>query len=392
MARKIKIAVIGSGIGGATATAALHQRGFDVALYERATNVGEVGAGIQMGPNGVRVIYALGGRKELDSFAAAPPQFVSVAYDTAKFRLSEPLSSTAVQRFGAPYYMVHRADLHQLLQSMIPDAAIHTGKNFIGCEQRGDIAVARFEDGTEIEADVIVGADGVRSAMREQLVGKDTPRYTGQTCFRAMLPMSEVADAIGPDRVNLRVDNVGWIGPKGHVICYPIRAGNVLNIFAGYVNDDWAEESWTVPTSVEEMQKVYAGWHPALLHLMARSEAGHKWGLHDRDPLQSWTRGRMTLLGDTAHPMMPTLAQGGCQAIEDGWAIARHLDEGRDDLEAALQAYESERRPRASRVQLQARQQFQNNKIPNAPPPLSRDWIFSFDTVNGREYRPDAEA
>ncbi len=386
MARKLRIAIIGGGIGGLTAAAALRARDYEINVYERASSLSEVGAGIQIGPNGVRVLYAMGFKPQLDAFACSTPKFVSLTFDTAQFRLSEPLSDLSVGKYGVPYLTMHRADLYDALVKDVPDSNVLQDQNCIGAFTRGDVAIARFEGGREIEADVIIGGDGVRSAVRESLFGQDTPRYTGQTCFRAMVPMDVVPKAIGPDKANLHVDNAGWIGPKGHVICYPIRAGKMLNLFCGFVNDAWAEESWTVPTSQDEMQQVFAGWSPILLDILSHAQAGFKWGLHDRDPMQQWTKGRVTLLGDAAHPMMPTLAQGGCMAIEDGWSIARCIDENSNDIPRALATYEGERRPRTSRVQLQARQQFLNNKKVPAPPPLSREWIFAWDATTGKDY------
>lgn len=386
MTRKLRIAIVGGGIGGLTAAAALRARGYEIDVYERASALAEVGAGIQIGPNGVRVLHAMGFKPQLDAFACSTPKFVSLAFDTARYRLKESLSETSIARYGVPYLTMHRADLYGALVTDVPDANVHQEEACIGAETRGRIAVAKFASGKEIEADIVIGADGVRSAVRESLFGKDAPRYTGQTCFRAMVPMDVVPDAVGPDGVNMHVDNVGWIGPKGHVICYPIRAGKMLNLFCGYVNDAWTEESWTVPTSQDEMQQVFEGWSPILLEILSHSEAGFKWGLHDRDPMAQWTKGHVTLLGDAAHPMMPTLAQGGCMAIEDGWSIARCIDEHQDNPSAALMAYEAERRPRTSRVQLQARQQFLNNKMNPAPPPISREWIFSWDATTGRDH------
>ena len=384
MTRKLRIAIIGGGIGGLTAAAALRARGFEIHVYERAPTLSEVGAGIQIGPNGVRVLYAMGLKPQLDEFACSTPKFVSLAYDTARFRLSEPLSDMSVAKYGAPYLTMHRADLYGALAASVPDKNIHENQTCIAAGTRGETAFAHFADGAEIEADLVIGADGVRSAVRESLFGADKPRYTGLTCFRAIVPMQCVPEEVGPDRLNLRADNAGWIGPKGHVICYPIRAGKMLNIFAGFVNDDWAEESWTIPATKADMQDIFAGWSPILLDMLAQSEAGFKWGLRDRDPMEQWTQGRVTLLGDAAHPMMPTLAQGGCQAIEDGWTIARCVGSDSNDIPNALAAYERERRPRTALVQLQARQQFLNNKKSPAPPPLSREWIFAWDATQGR--------
>ena len=174
----------------------------------------------------------------------------------------------------------------------------------------------------------------------------------------------------------------GWLGPNGHVLFYPLRGGELLNIFAGRVSEsDWAEESWTAPSSVSELLESYAGWNDGMLAVFARAQETFKWGIYDRDPLEQWAKGRVALLGDAAHPMMPTLAQGAAISMEDGYAVARHLAHGSDDPLAALRAYEAERQPRASRVQLQARQQFLNNQIVPPPPPLPVDWIFGHDVT-----------
>ena len=174
---------------------------------------------------------------------------------------------------------------------------------------------------------------------------------------------------------------MGWIGPAGHVICYPISGGKLYNIFAGHNSDVWVDESWTVTSSREEMLAAFVGWNPALVAMLNNIERCFKWGIYDRDPLPGWTIGRVALLGDAAHPMMPTLAQGAAISIEDGYAIARNLAAHADDLVEALASYNRERVPRATRVQLQARAQFENNKKHPAPPPLDRSWIFTYDAT-----------
>jgi salicylate hydroxylase len=195
------------------------------------------------------------------------------------------------------------------------------------------------------------------------------------------VPIECVPTRVGPDRgVRIgRDEYVGWLGPTGHVICYPIRSGELYNIFAGRVSEDWAEESWTVPSTVAALLDAYSGWNEALLGMLGKVEGCFHWGIYDRDPLPQWTRGAVTLLGDAAHPMMPTLAQGAAMTLEDAFALARNLTQ--HDPQTALSAYEAERRPRASKVQLQAREQFQNNRKVPAPPPLSRDWIFGHDAT-----------
>lgn len=382
MARKPKVAIIGAGIGGLTAALALHQRGFEVTVHERASSLGEVGAGLQLGPNAVKVIRALGLEERLRPLGYAPLNFVSLAWDSAALRFREPMRAQMEAQFGAPYVMAHRADLHRLLQEALPEGVVTLSARCTGAETRGSTGVAHLADGSAVEADIVVGADGVRSAVRAALWGEAPARYTQQMAWRGIVPIECVPTLVGPGVAIGRDEYVGWIGPEGHVICYPIRGGELYNIFAGHVNEDWVEESWAAPSSRAELLDGYAGWNEALLGMLGNITEVFKWGIHDRDPLDAWTKGRVTLLGDAAHPMMPTLAQGAAISMEDGAALARLLD-GQADVASALAAYDAERVLRASRVQLQARQQFLNNRKNPAPPPLSRDWIFAHDAASG---------
>jgi salicylate hydroxylase len=377
VARNIRVAIIGAGLGGLAAAAALRQRGIEVAVYERAPKLGEVGAGIQLGPNAVKVLRALGIERALRPIASEPVNYVSLAWDDARLRYREPMKGSVESHFGAPYLMAHRADLHRLLGELLPDGCVRLESCCTGVTCRDGAAVARFADDTAIEADVIVGADGINSTVRESLFGVQPVRFTQQMAWRCIVPIE-----CAPTRVGIERDEyVGWIGPDGHVICYPIRGGGLYNIFAGHVTDEWVDESWAVASSVEELLAGYRGWNPALLEMLSHVSECYKWGIRDRDPLPRWTKGSVTLLGDAAHPMMPTLAQGAAISLEDGYALARNLARYRDDPLQGLAAYEAERRPRASRVVLQAREQFQNNRKNPAPPPLSRDWIFAHDAT-----------
>jgi 2-polyprenyl-6-methoxyphenol hydroxylase-like FAD-dependent oxidoreductase len=383
--RQARIAVIGAGIGGLAAAGALRERGFEVDVYERAGELGEVGAGLQLGPNAVKVLRALGIEERLLPLACEPTNIVSVAADDAHLRFREPLKAVIAAQFGAPYLTAHRADLHALLQAKVPAARIHLDSQCTGAASIGGAAVASFADGRQIEADLVVGADGINSAVRESLFGAQAARYTQQMAWRCIVPIHCVPTRIGPGQSVAigRDEYVGWIGPDGHVICYPIRGGELYNIFAGHVSQDWVEESWVVPSSVAELLAGYRGWNEDLLGMLGEVEQCFKWGIRDRDPLARWTDGRVTLLGDAAHPMMPTLAAGAGIALEDGIALARNLARHSDDAVLALTGYESERLPRARAVQLQARQQFLNNRMSPAPPPLSRDWIFAHDASLG---------
>jgi salicylate hydroxylase len=206
-------------------------------------------------------------------------------------------------------------------------------------------------------------------------------------CWRCMVPMDKVPTRIGPNgSVTLTPgEYFGWIGPNGHVICYPIGRGDTLNIFAGHVTDQWVEESWSVPSSQQELLTAYEGWNEALLGMFRNVHHVYKWGIYDRDPVPQWTQGRVTLLGDAAHPTMPTLAQGGNMAMEDGYVLARNLDRHSGDIDAALAGYVGERQPRTARITLQSRQQFANNRKVPPPPFLDRTWIFTFDATKEPE-------
>jgi len=381
--RPIRVVIIGAGIGGLGAACALHRRGFEVEIYERAPRLEEVGAGLQVAPNAVKVYRALGLEEALRRSAYEPVNMVSLRWDDASLRFREPLKAVAPAKYGAPYLTAHRADLHRLLREALPESSIHLGANCVGVLSSGGSALARFSDGTEVAAEVIVGADGIRSAIRAQLFGADNPRFTEQMCWRAMVPMDCVPTRVGPAAsVELaRGEYFGWLGPNGHVICYPIGDGSLLNIFAGHVSESWVEESWSVPSTSEELIEAYRGWNEALLGIFRNVDHCFKWGIYDRDPIPEWTRGRVTLLGDAAHPTMPTLAQGANMAIEDGYVLARNLARHEDDLDAGLRAYVAERLPRTSRVQLQARAQFANNRKVPPPPFLDRTWIYTHDVT-----------
>jgi len=382
--RPLRIAIIGAGIGGLAAACALRQRGMEVELYERSTKLEEVGAGLQIGPNGFKVLRALGLEDALIRNAFEPLSIMSITWDEGRLRFRQPLKAVAREKYGAPYMTAHRADLHNMLRRAAADTRLTLGANCIGAETVNAGAVARFADGTAAEADVVIAADGIRSAIRAQHFGADKPRFTEMMAWRCIVPMDCVPTRVGPGG-SVALDHgeyFGWIGPNGHVICYPIGVnGDKLNIFGGHVTTEWIEESWSVPSSREELIAAKTGWNDALLEMFRHVEHVYKWGIYDRDPLPQWTRGRVTLLGDAAHPTMPTLAQGANMAIEDGYVLARALVRHGDDIETALKAYVAERLPRTSWVTLKSREQFENNRKPSPPPFVDRTWLFVNDVT-----------
>jgi salicylate hydroxylase len=381
--RPLRVVIIGAGIGGLAAACALHQRGFEVAIFERAEKLEEVGAGLQIGPNGVRVLRALGLGEALRRNAFEPTDMVSLKWDDASLRFREPMRGYYLEKFGVPYMTAHRADIHAMLREAVDEVPLRLCAHCVGADTVNGMAVAGFADGTQVEVDIVIAADGIRSTIRAQRFGADAPRFTGMMAWRAMVPMDCVPTRVGPGgSVALaRGEYIGWIGPNGHVITYPIGgAGDTLNIFGGHYTHEWVEESWSAPSSRDELIAAKAGWNEALLGMFAHVEHLFKWGIYDRDPLPQWTSGRVTLLGDAAHPTMPTLAQGANMAIEDGYVLASALAQ-HDDVDAALATYVAARQPRTARVTLQSRQQFANNRKVPPPPFLDRSWIFSFDVT-----------
>lgn len=377
-----KIVIIGAGIGGLTAAASLRRFGFEPEVYEQASQLGEVGAGLQLGPNAVKVLRALGLEEPLLKVASEPPNIVSLNWNDASERFREPLRAISVREYGARYLTAHRADLHELLQSLVPASSIHLGVVCTNVSSSPSGATVTFADGREVTCDVLVGADGIHSVVRKDLFGKKPARFTRQICWRAMIPMDMVPERVGPNG-SVRLahgEYSGWIGPAGHIICYPIRADRVLNIFAGHVSEEWVDESWVTPSTNEELLAAYEGWNEAIREMLRKADRCYKWGIYDRDPLESWVANRAVVIGDAAHPMMPTLAQGAAISIEDGYALARNFALV-DDLDDALAAFERERVPRASAVQLQARAQFDDNRKVPAPPPRDRGWIFRHDVT-----------
>lgn len=397
MARLKRIAVMGAGIGGLTAAIALRQRGFEVELFEQAAGLTEVGAGLQVGPNAVKVYRALGLEAELRAIAGEPINAISLNWTDGMPLSRAPMRAGMTAQFGAPHLNVHRGDLLQVIAKPVPDSIVHLGKRCLATANTRDGAAVRFADGSAIEADLVIGSDGIRSMVRQSLFGCEDPRFTGMECWRATLPVEKLTNrrfgAGGRETFDTN-DAVNWLGPAGRVVCYPICAGRVFNIFCGHVTKNWVEESWTIPSQLSEVLDAYRGYHETLIGMFHAVDPStwFKWGVFDRDPLPRWTVGRVALLGDAAHPMLPTLAQGAAMAVEDSFVLARYLDQYRDDPEAGLQAYESERRPFTARAQLQAREQFDVNQSVPPKPRLSRDWMFANDVTKSEPAHASSSA
>jgi salicylate hydroxylase len=347
MAAPGKIAVIGAGIGGLAAALALLRRDLDVDVYEQAPQLGEVGAGIQISSNGSRVLYALGLEQALDAVAVLPSRRQIRHWSTGETWDWLELGAATAKRYGTPHLMLHRADLHGVLANAVhrlkPDA-VHLAKRCVGIAQSKEHVEVVFADGARVSADYLVGADGIHSKVREHLFGRDKPEFTGVVAWRAVVPMASL-----PPHISSTV-GTNWLGPKGHVLHYPIRRGELMNFISLVERDDWRIESWTVAGTRDELACDYPGWHPDVHAIIENITIPFKWALMVRAPMQRWSQGRITLLGDACHPILPFLGQGGVMAIEDGYVIAACLEKYFDDPATAFARYEDIRKERTAAV------------------------------------------
>jgi salicylate hydroxylase len=340
-----EIAVIGAGLGGIAAALALAGRRARVTVYEQAPALGEVGAGIQVAPNGVAVIEALGLRDAAEKVASLPDAIELRDRRGGRTVARLPLGQACVARYGRPYWQFHRADLLAVLAGGAAEAGVAVR---LGCridevaQARGGLRL-RTGDGSEATAELVVAADGVRSPVRAAHFRGSAPRFTGHVAWRGLVP----ADRLPPEAVpsGARVT----MGPGRHLVTYPLRHGRLVNFVAIEERAAWTAEGWTARADPAELRRAFAGWRDAE-PLLAAVDQTFLWGLFDHPPLPEWSRGRIALLGDAAHPMLPFLAQGATMAFEDAWVLAAELDTAADP-EAGLMAYEARRRPRATRAQ-----------------------------------------
>jgi len=345
VASQTSIGIIGGGVGGLTAAASLLRAGFDVQVYEQAGTLGEVGAGINIGPNASRILHRLGIADELGRTGVKPASFDQRRWDDGRILLRSPLGEAVEKAFGAPYYTFHRRDLHRALANAIPADRTHLAHRFTHLMDHGDRVEAYFENGASISVDALIGADGIHSVVRHALFGPEKPRFTGCVAYRGMVPSNHLR------HLDLELTNQIWMGPNAHFVHYFVSAGRLVNFVAITEQDSWLGESWVDRGEVADVLAAFQGWHDQVLSIIGAADETYKWALFDRSPLQSWSAGRITLLGDACHPMLPFMGQGGAQAIEDGATLTTCLLKFLNDIPAALHLYEQLRLPRASRLQ-----------------------------------------
>ncbi|SNT12936.1 salicylate hydroxylase [Noviherbaspirillum humi] len=347
--KNLNVIIAGAGLGGLTAAACLMKRGFKVHIYEQAAALGEVGAGVQSSANAVNVLYDLGLRDELEQVAVRPKAFEFRRFDTAELLHRIPLGENHEQAFGAPYYHIHRADLHDILArkvlAMDPNC-ITLNARVESFEENADGVTLNLADGRKAHGDVLIGADGIKSAIRAQILGPTPATYTGDIAWRATIPTERLPAGI------MDVVSTVWCGPKKHATIYYLRAGKLVN-FVGLVEypNQTEVESWTQKRPWEELKADYAGWHPTIQTIIDAidKDSCYRWALNNREPVSNWSTSRATLMGDAAHPTLPYMASGAAMAIEDGAVLSRALEMS-DSVPDALQLYQRNRLDRTARI------------------------------------------
>lgn len=340
--------VIGAGIGGLAAALAMQQAGWKVRVFEQSDLLGEVGAGLSIGPNGARALEALGVLPAFRERAFTPDQQAIRHYQTGKVLVTVDRGERLEKEFGARYFVIHRGDLHRVLLDAVRAAdaeAIQSGCRLDTLRQQAEGVTARFANGRTHTADFLLGADGVRSRVRSQIFGAEEVRFTGYVAWRGLVPVERLPAEV------LEMPSQIFIGP-GHLINrYPVSNGRLLNFVAFAERPGWSEEGWNIPADMNELHKEFADWHPSIRQIIeaAPVENLFKWALCARSPLMRWVDGRVAVLGDAAHPLLPYLGQGAVMALEDAVILGRALRVG-EDLPQALARYEAARVGRARLV------------------------------------------
>jgi salicylate hydroxylase len=347
MAASNPILVIGGGIGGLATALALLRRGLDAVVYEQAPVLREVGAGVQIGSNGTRVLYAMGLEQALRRWQVTPPRRQLRHWRTGETWNWFDLGQASVERFGTPHILMHRNDLHGILidaiRALKPDA-IRLGMKCAAVSQTADVVTAQFATGGAAVGEFLIGADGIHSQVRQSLFGAGKPEFTGCVAWRGLIAV----DRLPPHLSQLITTN--WLGPHGHVLHYPVRRGELMNFISIVERDDWQVESWIVEGTREELAGDFRDWHEDVHTCIANIDTPFKWALIARGPMQRWSQSRITLLGDACHPTLPFLGQGAVMAIEDAYIVAACLEKFRSDPEAAFARYEAIRKERTAMV------------------------------------------
>jgi salicylate hydroxylase/6-hydroxynicotinate 3-monooxygenase len=345
--KDLAIAIVGAGMGGMAVAGTLRRAGFgNLTIYEQAGRFARIGAGIQMMPNSMKVLRGIGVEERLREAAFAPYSHLNRDGYTGAVTNELPMPETL---YGAPYLCMHRADLHDALASVVPPEIVQLNKKLTHLTQEAGRVTLSFADGTHAGADLVIGADGVHSIVRDLIVGPEKPFNRGRVAYRAVFPASLMNGRdIGPSRTK-------WWGRDRHIVIYYTQKDRSEIYFVTSVPEpvEWmTRESWSAKGDVRELRDAYKDFHEDVRAVLEACPDCHKWAILEREPLPTWSKGRVVLLGDACHPMTPYMAQGAATSIEDAAILARCLDAAGDDaIEAALMRFEAHRKPRTSRIQ-----------------------------------------
>ena len=368
MAGQPDIAVIGAGIGGLAAAAALRRAGIETVIYEQAPGFARGGAGIQMSPNAVRVLDGIGVGERVREVAFMPPYWRNRDHDSGDMSNEHPLGPGAASRYGVPYLLMHRGDLHAALHAAVPDGTIRYGHRLDGLDRSGDGVALRFANGAEVRADAVIAADGVHSTARDWMLGAESPRFTGNAAYRATFPAARLGGRVLDDSVK-------WWGPDRHIVIYYVTSGrDEIYFTTSHPEPGWRMESWSAKGGLDDLRETFSGFHDDVRAVLDACPDVHKWALFERDPLPGWSEGAVTLLGDACHPMTPYMAQGAATALEDAAVLSRCLaDGGLEDPAAAFRRFEAARKARTSEIQATShRNEFMRRRT-------DPDWVYGYD-------------
>ncbi|MDT0567646.1 FAD-dependent monooxygenase [Streptomyces sp. DSM 3412] len=376
--------VVGAGIGGLAATLSLGRAGCEVTLVEQAPRFTETGAGIQLAPNATRVLRRLGLLDAVDARSTRPSRLSFRTWSDGGEICHYALGREVEEAFGAPYLQVHRADLHRALAAAVPPEAVRLDTMVVGIGQDAGSARVTTAGGEQLEADLVVAADGIRSSARRWLFGADEALFSGTAAYRALLPAEQVADLDLPEYAL-------WLGPGRHFVHYWVRRGELLNV-VGVVETDAAQESWTARAEPEEQLHAFRGWDPRVRALLGRTGTVLRHGIHTRAPLARWNIGRITLLGDSAHAMAPFQAQGAAQALVDAAVLGDCLTDATcADVPDALDRYVRRRLAVATKVQAGSARAGEDYHLPDGPEADARDARMAAQAAE-HEFGPHAGA
>jgi 6-hydroxynicotinate 3-monooxygenase len=375
-ARQLRIAVVGGGLGGTTAGILLQQRGYDVTIYEQALEISRIGAGIHLHANVMKIMREIGLENTMLQVGIRPQTWLNREWDTGRVLFAPPIQQWE-QRYGGPHLIIHRGDMQLILTAALNPGSIHFGKRLVDLDERGDDLFLHFEDGSLAEADVVVGADGVNSKVREILLGPEPPIYTGFVAYRAIFPTALLGDfRISADSTKWWSDERHWAREDRHFIIYYLTsARDEIYFVTGSPDPNWQGGVSPVSAQMSEIRACYEGFHPEVMRVIDACPQASKWPLLEREPLPLWSRNRIVLLGDACHPMKPHMGQGAGMAIEDAAVLTRCLIQMRDNVEDAFFLYKETRLERTSRVQ---RASHENTWMHH---PTDPSWVYGYDAL-----------